>query len=116
PGETEIIVGSGPAIEGLDRRVLERQVAQAAGLGDLIRVVGRSKKSHDLYLRVSRRSPSAIVRSDILPDLPLSVFTVFNNPRLSADSTLLIEAPILEISRNVGLVAVGGRRISLKVK
>ena len=56
------------------------------------------------------------MRSDILPDLPLSVFTVFNNPRLSADSTLLIEAPILEISRNVGLVAVGGRRISLKVK
>jgi SpoIVB peptidase S55 len=116
PGEVEIIVGSGPAIEGLDRRVLERQLAQAAGLEDLIRLVGRSKKNHDLYLRVSRRSPSAIVRSEILPDLPLSVFTVFNSPRLSADSTLMIEAPILEVSRDVGLVAVGGRRISLKVR
>ena len=62
------------------------------------------------------RSPSAIVRSEILPDLPLSVFTVFNSPRLSADSTLMIEAPILEVSKDVGLVAVGGRRISLKVR
>ncbi len=116
PGETDLIVGSGPAIEGLDRRVIERQLAQASGLEDLIRLVGRQKKNRTLYLRVTRRSPSAIVRSEVLPDLPLSVFTVFNNPRLSADATLMIEAPILEIPQDLDLVAVGGRRISIKVK
>jgi len=116
PGETDLIVGSGPAIEGLDRRVIERQLAQASGVADLIRLVGRQKKNRTLYLRVTRRSPSAIVRSEVLPDLPLSVFTVFNNPRLSADATLMIEAPILEIPQDLDLVAVGGRRISIKVK
>ncbi len=116
PGETEIVVGSGPAIEGLDRRVFERQLMQAASLEDLVRLVSRLKRSASLYLRVMRRSPSAIVRSEILPDLPLSIFTVFNNPRLSADATLMVEAPILEIPINLDLVAVGGRRISIKVK
>src|SRR5260221_4495777 len=116
PGETELIVASGPAIEGLDRRVLERQVAQAGGLSDLIPLAGRQKKNRGLYPRAARRTPSAIVRSEVLPDLPLSVFTVFNNPRLSADSTPMIETPILEIRKDLDLVAVGGRRISIKVK
>jgi hypothetical protein len=116
PGETEIIVGGGPVVEGIDRRILERQAAQAGGLRDLMRLVARSKKADGLYLRVSRRSPSAIVKSDILPDLPLSIFSVFNNPRLSADATLMVEAPILELERDLDLVAVGGRRISIKVK
>ena len=52
----------------------------------------------------------------LLPELPLSVFNVFNNPRLSADATLLLESPIVELSRDVDLATVGGRRISLKVK
>jgi hypothetical protein len=116
PGETQITVGSGPAIDGLDRRVTERQLAQAASLGDLIRLAGRQRKSRAVYLKVTRRSPSAIVRSEVLPDLPLSIFTVFNNPRLSGDSTLMTEAPILEIARDLDLVAVGGRRIAVYVR
>jgi len=115
-GETEIIVGSGQVVDGLDRRILERQLTQAGGLDDLILLVGRQRRSDALYLRVARRSPSAIVRSEVLPDLPLSVFTVFNNPRLSNDATLMIDTPILEIARGLDLVAVGGRRISIKVK
>jgi hypothetical protein len=51
-----------------------------------------------------------------MSELPLSVFNVFNNPRLSADATLLLESPIVELSRDVDLATVGGRRISLKVK
>ena len=62
------------------------------------------------------KAPAAIVRSEILPELPLSVFSVFNNPRLNADSTLLMEAPILEITKNQDVVVVGGRRITIKVK
>ena len=116
PGEAEIIVGSGPALDGLDRRVIERQVVQAAGLADLVRLVGRQRRSRTLYLRLTRRAPTAIVRSEVLPDLPLSIFTVFNNPRLSTDTTLMADAPILEVPKDLDLVVVGGRRISLRVK
>ncbi|MBI1950660.1 MAG: hypothetical protein HYS34_04770 [Acidobacteria bacterium] len=116
PGDTEILVGSGPAIDGLDRRMLERQVAQASGLSDLVRLISRQRRSRTLYLRMSRRAPTAIVRSEVLPDLPLSIFSVFNNPRLSADTTLMGEAPILEVPKDLDVVVVGGRRISLRVK
>jgi len=115
-GELQIIVAGGSALDGLDRRTIERQLAQAANLGDIIRLVGRERATQSLVLRLARRSPAAIVRSDILPDLPLSIFSVFNNPRLNADSTLLMEAPILEVTRDQDVVVVGGRRISLKVK
>ena len=116
PGDAEIVVGSGPAIDGLDRRAIERQVAQAAGLADLVRLASRQRRSRTLYLRMTRRAPAAIVRSEILPDLPLSIFTVFNNPRLSADTTLMGEAPILELPKDLDVVVVGGRRISIRVK
>jgi len=43
------------------------------------------------------------------------VFTVFNNPRQSADTSLTIGTTILELATDLDLVAVGGRRISIKV-
>jgi hypothetical protein len=116
PGEAEFVVASGPAIDGLDRRAMERQVAQASGLADLVRLASRQRRSRTLYLRMTRRAPAAIVRSEILPDLPLSIFTVFNNPRLSADTTLMGESPILELPKDLDVVVVGGRRISIRVK
>ena len=116
PGDTEIIVGSGPAIDGLDRRMLERQFTQASELGDLVRLASRQRRARTLYLRMTRRAPTAVVRSEVLPDLPLSIFSVFNNPRLSADTTLMGEAPILEIPKDLDVVVTGGRRISIRVK
>ena len=116
PGDIQVIVGGGSFLDAIDRRLQERQLAQAADLKDVIRIIGRQHKSGTLYLRVARRSPSAVVRSELLPELPLSVFNVLNNPRLSADSTLLLEAPILEQSRDLDVVASGARRISLKVR
>jgi len=116
PGDAEIVVGGGPALDGLDRRVIERQVAQAASLGDLVRLATRQRRSRTLYLRMTRRAPAAIVRSEVLPDLPLSIFTVFNTPRLSADTTLIGETSILEMPKDLDVVVVGGRRISIRVK
>jgi hypothetical protein len=115
-GDVEIIVGSGPAIDGLERQILQRQILQAASLDDLLRLVTRQRLGRALYLRVTRRAPAALIRSDILPDLPLSVFSVFNNPRLSGDTTLMAEAPILEQRRDLDLVVFGGRRISVRVR
>jgi len=116
PGDAEIVVGSGPTLDSLDRRVIERQVAQASSLGDLVRLATRQRRSRTLYLRMTRRAPAAIVRSEVLPDLPLSIFTVFNTPRLSADTTLIGETSILEMPKDLDVVVVGGRRISIRVK
>jgi len=116
PGELQVIVGGGSALDGLDRRTIERQLTQAASLGDIVRLIGRQRTTQALVLRLARKAPAAIVRSEILPDLPLSIFSVFNNPRLNADSTLLMEAPILEITKDQDVVVAGGRRITLKVK
>ena len=116
PGDLQVIVGGGSALDGLDRRTIERQLAQAANLGDIVRLIGRQRTTQSLVLRLARKAPAAIVRSELLPDLPLSIFSVFNNPRLNADSTLLMEAPILEMMKDQDVVVLGGRRISLKVK
>lgn len=115
-GEIALYVGAASAINVLDRKVFARQVAQARNINDLISLIDQQRYNRSLYLHVSRPTPSAIVRSDVLPDLPISVFTVFNNPRLSADTSLTIGTSILEQSADLDLVAVGGRRISLKVK
>jgi hypothetical protein len=115
-GELQIIVAGGSTIEGVDRRVRERQLQQAGDLKDIIRIISRQRRSQALYLRAARRVPSAIVRSELLPALPLSIFNVFNNPRLNADATLLAEAPVLEQSKDLDVVPAGLRRLSLKVK
>jgi len=116
PGDLQVIVAGGSALDGLDRRVIERQLTQAANLGDIVRLIDRQRTAQSLVMRLARKGPAVIVRSEILPDLPLSIFSVFNNPRLNADSTLLMEAPILEMTKDQDVVVVGGRRITLKVK
>jgi hypothetical protein len=115
-GELQVIVGNNSAVDGLDRRTIERQLAQAANLGDIVRLIGLQRTTQSLVLRLARKAPAAIVRSEVLPDLPLSIFSVFNNPRLNADATLVMEAPILEMTKRQDVVVIGGRRISLKVK
>jgi hypothetical protein len=115
-GDIQITVGGAGALDGIDRRVIERQIQQAGSLDDLLKLIGRQRTSQAIYLRATRRAPSAIVRSELLPELPLSIFSVYNNPRLNADSTLLMEAPVFEASKEQELVVVGGRRISVKVK
>jgi hypothetical protein len=115
-GEVTLYVGGAGAIDTLDRKIFQRQVAQAKNIDDLIGLIDQQRHNRSLYLNVSRPTPSAIVRSEVLPDLPISVFTVLNNPRHSADTSLTIGTSILELSRELDLVAVGGRRISLKVK
>lgn len=115
-GDARIVVGSGPAINRLDRQVLQRRISQAGSLSDLIALVESRRRNSTLYLSLSRRSPSAVVRSDVLSDLPLSIFSVFNSPRLSSDATLMFRAPVLELERDLDLVVVGGRRISVKVQ
>ncbi len=114
-GEAQIVVGSGAAIGSLERRVLQRRLSQTGSLADLIGLVESRRRNRTLYLSLSRRSPSAIVRSEVLPDLPLSIFSVFNSPRLSSDATLMFRAPILEMEKDLDLVVVGGHRISIKV-
>jgi hypothetical protein len=116
--ESEVVlyVGGAEAINALDRKVFIRQIEQAQSVGDLISLIERRRLNRTLYLVISRATPTAIVRSDILPDLPVSVFTVLNNQRHSADTSLTIGTPVLELSADLDLVAVGGRRINLKVK
>jgi hypothetical protein len=115
-GEIALYVGAASAINALDRKIFQRQVTQAKNVDDLIGLIDQQRRNRSLYLHVSRPTPSAIVRSEVLPDLPISVFTVLNNPRHSADTSLTIGTSILELSTDLDLVAVGGRRISLKVK
>ncbi|MEE9293188.1 MAG: SpoIVB peptidase S55 domain-containing protein [Acidobacteriota bacterium] len=115
-GDARIVVGSGPAINSLERQVLQRRISQAGSLTDLIALLESRRRNSALYLSLSRRSPSAVVRTDVLSDLPLSIFSVFNSPRLSSDATLMFRAPVLELERDLDLVVVGGRRISVKVQ
>jgi len=115
-GEIEILVGGGTAMDSVDRRVQERMLAQASGLGDILRLIDRRRRSDFLYLRIARRSPAAIVRGDLLPGLPLSIFSVYNSPRISSDTTLISESPILEVDRPLDVVVPGGRRISVRVR
>ncbi len=115
-GEVTLYVGAAGAVNALDRKVFQQQVRQAKSIDDLIGLIDQQRRNRSLYLHVSRPTPLAVVRSEVLPDLPISVFTVLNNPRYSADTSLMIGTPILELSTDLDLVAVGGRRIRLKVK
>lgn len=115
-GDVEILVGGGTAMDSVDRRMQERMLAQASGLGDILSLIDRRRRNDALYLRIARRSPAAIVRSELLPDLPLSIFSVYNSPRISSDTTLLNESPILEMDRLLDVVVPGGRRITVRVR
>ena len=115
PGQLVAYVGGSSLLGRAERNVIDRQARQADDLDQLISLINRLRTRDKLYLKVSRRHPSAVVQHEVLPALPPSVLSTLGANKGTGDVTPLAETTIFEEEISLDQLIVGGRVIRLRI-
>ncbi|HET6372734.1 MAG TPA: hypothetical protein VFG76_05475, partial [Candidatus Polarisedimenticolia bacterium] len=109
-------VGSASSVAASERPVVARQVAQAGDLDELITLINRLRPTNALCLKINRRGAGAVVRSELLPALPPSVFSTIGVNQGRGEVTTLMETTIHEESIPLDQIVVGGTSVLLRIR
>lgn len=90
--------------------------SRLAGLGQLITLINRERRNHQLYVTLLQPNPTLVVEDKELPNAPLSQINVLDQQRKGGASILLRESVIGEWSAPLGQVITGQHSILITVK
>jgi hypothetical protein len=88
----------------------------AGSLRQLIETLNRERVGDRVYCQLSQVAPGYFVRDRLLPSLPLSILSVMDSSRASAETSRVGESPMLIEEQEVGQVVRGLRRVNLIVQ
>jgi hypothetical protein len=88
----------------------------AGSLRQLIETLNRERAGDRVYCQLSQVAPGYFVRDRLLSSLPLSVLSVMDSSRASADISRVSESPMLVEEQEVSQVVRGFRRVNLIVQ
>ena len=95
---------------------LASNTSRLAGLGQLITLINRERRNHQLYVTLLQPNPTLVVEDKELPNAPLSQINVLDQQRKGGASILLRESVIGEWSAPLGQVITGQHSILITVK
>jgi hypothetical protein len=95
---------------------LAANTSRLAGLGQLITLINRERRNHQLYVTLLQPNPTLVVEDKELPNAPLSQINVLDQQRKGGASILLRESVIGEWSTALGQVITGQHSILITVK
>lgn len=95
---------------------LAANTSRLAGLGQLITLINRERRNHQLYVSLLQPNPTLVVEDKELPNAPLSQINVLDQQRKGGASILLRESVIGEWSAPLGQVITGQHSILITVK
>ncbi len=115
-GPLDIMVGDGPSLARMDDEMeLGEFVPQS--LHQLIRAINNLKKNDRLYIRLFRDQPGAIVKGEVLPDLPPSLLTLYGSEKTSGDIKSLKKVIYAEYELPATHFVLSGRKVvRVKIK
>jgi hypothetical protein len=95
---------------------LAANTSRLAGLGQLITLINRERRNHQLYVTLLQPNPTLVVEDKELPNAPLSQINVLDQQRKGGASILLRESVLGEWSAPLGQVITGQHSILITVK
>lgn len=114
-GNLRILVSDAPTLNRLGN-FLASNSSRLAGLGQLITLINRERRNHQLYITLLQPNPTLVVEDKELPNAPLSQINVLDKQRKGGGSLLLRESVIGEWSAPLNQVINGQHSILIAVK
>lgn len=114
-GTLRILVSDANTLNRLGN-FLAANTSRLAGLGQLITLINRERRNHQLYVTLLQPNPTLVVEDKELPNAPLSQINVLDQQRKGGASILLRESVIGEWSAPLGQVITGQHSILITVK
>ncbi|MBI4161101.1 MAG: hypothetical protein HY509_01485 [Acidobacteria bacterium] len=116
PGPVVLLAGGHSTLAGAEGGLLGQRLATAESFRQMLRILGEERRSDRLYVRLYRRVSGAVVRSEVLTDLPPSVYSVLDAKQVSQRRSKLSVAAVQEAAVPTDWIIVGGQRVDLTVK
>lgn len=85
-------------------------------LNQVIKLINNIKRNDRIYVRIFRSSPSLIVKSKIMSDLPPTYFDIIDSPRAAGGANKVFMENLWEDSIQTNYVIKGLRRVMIEVK
>jgi hypothetical protein len=105
-GQTQVVVGDGPAIQATEGRT----GFTPKSLGQLVRELNRVRKADRLYVKLARAEPGAVVNNEEMPSLPPSVLATLGSDRTAGGYTLTRSATLFEKELPPADFVISGQR------
>src|SRR5262245_37878570 len=99
-------------------RAKERRLGPVnpGSLAQSIELLNRDRAIDRVYCYLSQSGPGFFIHDRLLPSLPLSVLSVIDSSRSSADASRVNESLLTVIEQEVGQVVRGNRKVTLTVQ
>jgi hypothetical protein len=105
-GQTQVVVGDGPAIQATEGRT----GFTPKSLHQLVRELNRVRKADRLYVKLARTEPGAVVNNEEMPSLPPSVLATLGSDRTAGGYTLTRSATLFEKELPPADFVISGQR------
>lgn len=119
PGGSEftIFVGDAAAMQQIERSQYKTQDFVPRNLNQLVRMLGNLRKNNRIYFKVLAAKPGLFLKGEEMPNLPLTLKSMFSSPRASASSaTELTRSTLSEYQIPVPYVFRGSAVIPIKIR
>ena len=119
PGGSEftLFVGDAAAMQQIERSQYKIQDFVPRNLNQLVRMLGNLRKNNRIYFKVLAAKPGLFLKGEEMPNLPLTLKSMFSSPRASASSaTELTRSTLSEYQMPVPYVFRGSAVIPIKIR
>ncbi len=114
-GNLRILVSDAATLNRIGN-FLAANTGRLAGLDQLITLINRERRNHQLYITLLQPNPTLVVEDKELPNAPLSQINVLDQQRKGGGSILLRESVVGEWSAALNQVISGQHSILVTVK
>jgi len=114
--EFHLAVGDAAAMVQLETGLYRNPVMVPRSLAQLIRVLNNLRKNNRVYLKVIASRPGLFLRGEEMPNLPLTMKSLFGSPRSSTSATELAQSTLGDFQLPLEYIFRGSALIPVKIK
>jgi hypothetical protein len=117
PGsEFQLVIGDAATMMQLEQGLYHTTGLMPRSLSQLIRLLNNLRKNNRIYVKVLGSRPGLFLRGEELPNLPLTVKSLFGSPRAATQATELAQSSLTDYQLPLDYVFKGSALIPVRIK
>jgi hypothetical protein len=114
--EFQIVLGDAATMMQLEAGLYRSSGFTPRSFAQLVRLLGNIRKNNRIYVKVVATRPGLFLRGEELPNLPLTVKSLFGSPRSAAAATELSQSTLSDYQLPLDYTFKGSALIPVKIK
>ncbi len=114
-GSLTVMVSDGTRLSQWESRELQQAAVSSSGVPQMLKVLNQARKNNRIYVRLLGTDPGAVVKGEVLPQLPPSVMGVLESDRNGGSFSPLRSALLGQWEISTDQAIIGSRTLTLTI-